>query len=128
MNTSKKPMTIISRSGFVGSNMTNPEELAAHERREREVSETTRQAVLERDENQCRSCGLGGEGRLQLHHVVYRSHGGSHESENLVTLCFDCHADVHAAVLFPAWVEWVDGEFCWFFKRLRPPKRWMGKR
>lgn len=60
------------------------------------IPERVRQAVLDRDDNQCQLCGTGGENRLQLHHVVFRSHGGDHQSSNLVTLCFRCHDDVHA--------------------------------
>ena len=104
--------------------MTN-EELAEHERRERDVPQAVRAAVLQRDDFQCQACGNGGEGRLQLHHVVFRSQLGTHDEGNLVTLCWQCHADVHAAALFPMWVEWSEGEFGWFFRRLRPPRRWM---
>jgi 5-methylcytosine-specific restriction endonuclease McrA len=52
--------------------------------------------VLARDHNQCQACGTGGENRLQLHHWrQFRSHGGSHTQDNLVTLCFVCHELVH---------------------------------
>lgn len=55
-----------------------------------------RQAVLDRDGAQCQLCGTTGENRLTLHHwYSYRSHGGPHVEENLITLCFRCHADVH---------------------------------
>lgn len=53
-------------------------------------------AVLERDSHQCQLCGTGGENRLQLHHwLSFRSHGGPHIPENLVTLCHQCHEQVH---------------------------------
>lgn len=54
-----------------------------------------RQAVLDRDNAQCQLCGDGRENVLQLHHLTYRSQGGRHLEENLVTLCFRCHEDVH---------------------------------
>jgi 5-methylcytosine-specific restriction endonuclease McrA len=98
---------------------------AEHERREAAFSDRTRRAILERDNEQCTSCGLAGENRLHIHHLVYRSQGGTGEEENGITLCYDCHADVHAGLLTPAWVEWMPGMFGWFFRRLRPPRRWM---
>ena len=59
------------------------------------IPQSVRLAVLHRDGGQCQLCGTSGENRLQLHHVIYRSHGGPHLESNLVTLCFRCHADVH---------------------------------
>lgn len=43
-------------------------------------------------------CAVGGRcrGRLQLHHIKYRSRGGSDRPENLVLLCAAHHADEHA--------------------------------
>lgn len=52
--------------------------------------------VLERDNNQCRSCGTGGENRLHVHHIVHRSRGGGHDAANLVTVCWQCHNLLHA--------------------------------
>ena len=101
-----------------------PEELSQHERREAAFSERVRAQILERDDNTCQSCGQGGENRLTLHHVVFRSQGGTGEEENGVTLCFECHADVHAGLLEPHWIEWRPGRFAWFFRRLAYPRRW----
>ena len=69
----------------------------AHTEREklRDIPEQVRRAVLERDEYQCQLCGTTGDNRLQLHHVVFRSHGGRHDAENLVTVCARCHEDIH---------------------------------
>ena len=33
---------------------------------------------------------------LQIHHLCYRSRGGSGAVENLITLCHACHEAVHA--------------------------------
>ncbi|WP_418281484.1 HNH endonuclease [Halorubrum sp. DTA98] len=33
--------------------------------------------------------------RLDVHHVVPRANGGPNDIQNLLTLCPDCHADVH---------------------------------
>ena len=36
-----------------------------------------------------------GSKRLQIHHRRYRSHGGTHQVDNLEPLCWDCHKVVH---------------------------------
>ena len=33
--------------------------------------------------------------RLQIHHLRYRSHGGTHRVENLEPVCWDCHKLIH---------------------------------
>jgi 5-methylcytosine-specific restriction endonuclease McrA len=33
--------------------------------------------------------------RLQIHHRRYRSHGGTHRTENLEPVCWDCHKLIH---------------------------------
>lgn len=71
--------------------------------------ETTRQAVLDRDGDQCRFCEMTnsehedeyGQG-LHIHHIIPESEGGSDEPQNLVTLCSSCHKtfeSVHADTL-----------------------------
>ena len=59
--------------------------------------ENTKAYVLHRDEYKCRHCkGKSGDRRLQVHHIVYREHGGSDEESNLATLCKTCHDGVHS--------------------------------
>jgi 5-methylcytosine-specific restriction endonuclease McrA len=86
--------------------------------REREnpnnIPAAVRDAVLSRDGEQCQLCGTGGDNRLQLHHLVYRSHGGEHVSENLVTLCFRCHEDVHMKRQTILMVELEEGVYAFF--------------
>lgn len=60
------------------------------------ISEATRRVVLLRDNYRCRRCGDEDLVGLTLHHVVYRSHGGGHKSDNLVTVCWPCHSLIHA--------------------------------
>lgn len=89
------------------------------------VPESTRRKVLDRDSEQCQSCGTGGENRLQLHHIEFRSQGGGHDADNLVTLCFRCHRLVHEAVLEIERLEWRMGEWSFFVRVLRrPDPRW----
>lgn len=52
--------------------------------------------VLHRDKFQCQCCKAKGKDiRLQVHHIKYRSNGGSNKPQNLVTLCVGCHQKVH---------------------------------
>ena len=70
--------------------------IRADERRLRldsESYEKLRQQVLRRDRWRCQNCGT--MFNLELHHEVFRSHGGLNCEENLITLCFACHAAVH---------------------------------
>jgi ATP-dependent DNA helicase RecQ len=55
-----------------------------------------RNVVLARDKNCCRACGqLCNHGEADIHHLIPRSHGGTDEPANLVTLCDGCHAAHH---------------------------------
>lgn len=76
--------------------------------------ETTRQAVLDRDDDQCRFCEMTNSEHedeydqgLHIHHIIPESEGGSDEPQNLVTLCTSCHKtfeSVHADTL-SRWVK-----------------------
>ncbi|MEA1968036.1 MAG: RNA-guided endonuclease IscB [Thermodesulfobacteriota bacterium] len=50
--------------------------------------------VLCRDKHNCQLCA-GKTGKMNVHHVVWRSDGGSDTPENLITLCEKCHEKVH---------------------------------
>lgn len=75
--------------------------------------------VLERDNNQCRSCGTSGENRLQVHHIVFRSQGGTDDPSNLVTVCWQCHNLIHAGKLSIALVLF-NGKYEAFCNRRHP--------
>lgn len=53
-----------------------------------------REAILHRDNYTCQCCGKK-NCRLEVHHVKFRSNGGTDDEENLITLCEDCHKGVH---------------------------------
>ena len=53
-----------------------------------------REAVLHRDGYTCQLCGRK-HTRLEVHHIIYRSQGGTDDEDNLITLCEDCHDKVH---------------------------------
>ena len=49
--------------------------------------------VRERDGHRCRVCGS--TFIVQVHHILYRSLGGTPGTDNLVCLCAHCHRAVH---------------------------------
>jgi 5-methylcytosine-specific restriction endonuclease McrA len=53
-----------------------------------------RRKVLNRDGWRCQACGSAS--KLQIHHLQFRSALGHHAMDNLITLCDDCHKDLHA--------------------------------
>lgn len=63
------------------------------------IPQRVREEVRERDGGVCRVCGSYGES-LALHHIRYRSEGGLHVPENLVSVHWmyapRCHEVVHA--------------------------------
>lgn len=62
--------------------------------------ENTKAKVLNRDNYICKCCkGKQKDSKLEVHHIVYRSQGGSDEEDNLVTLCHSCHKDVHKGII-----------------------------
>ena len=64
-------------------------------RLESEAYEDLRQQVLRRDGWRCQSCGA--MSNLEVHHREFRSQGGDDSELNLITLCAECHAQVHFA-------------------------------
>lgn len=59
------------------------------------VSGEVRRATFEADGNKCRFCGSS-QSAIECHHVLYRSEGGPHTRDNLLSLCSRCHARVHS--------------------------------
>ena len=56
----------------------------------------TKAKVLDRDGYKCHICKTKKQGtKLEVHHIVFRSNGGSDEESNLITLCHDCHVSLH---------------------------------
>ena len=60
--------------------------------------EKTRQQVLQRDNHECRFCGVSDEAHrdehgqgLDVHHVIPRADGGNDSPRNLAALCRSCH-------------------------------------
>ena len=67
---------------------------------EGDIPEHVRQAVYERDGKRCRLCGTTSAYSFSVHHVIYRSEGGTNELSNLILLCGSgsqgCHLKVHS--------------------------------
>ena len=57
-----------------------------------------REAILHRDNYTCQCCGKK-NCRLEVHHIKFRSNGGTDDEENLITLCEDCHKSIHAGTI-----------------------------
>lgn len=59
--------------------------------------ENTKAMVLNRDNYTCQCCkGKHKDSKLEVHHIVFRSQGGSDEESNLITLCHTCHKNLHS--------------------------------
>ena len=65
-----------------------------------------RSRALNRDGWRCRQCGRAG--RLQVHHLHSLQDGGTHEIENLRTLCREHHLDAHRQPQTPEQQEWAN--------------------
>ena len=64
--------------------------------------ENTKAMVLNRDGYKCQYCkGKHKDSKLEVHHIVFRSQGGSDEADNLITLCHTCHKALHSGEIHP---------------------------
>lgn len=50
--------------------------------------------VLHRDGHQCQKCKTK-KGKMHVHHIVFKSNGGTNMPSNLITLCESCHEKLH---------------------------------
>ncbi len=60
-----------------------------------DVPPATARLVWRRDHGRCRVPGCRSARGLEIHHIVRRADGGSHEPTNLVLLCSACHKAHH---------------------------------
>ena len=58
-----------------------------------EAWQKVRRARLHIDDYKCQRCGRGKN--LQVHHISYEHLGQAGEIEDLVTLCRECHEEIH---------------------------------
>jgi hypothetical protein len=50
--------------------------------------------ILHRDGYQCQKCKTKGK-KLHVHHIIFKSKGGTNTPDNLTTLCETCHDKLH---------------------------------
>ncbi len=54
-------------------------------------------AILKRDKHQCQLCGETYQHRgLDVHHIIHLDYCGTHNLNNLITLCVVCHSKQHS--------------------------------
>ncbi|HUQ03585.1 MAG TPA: HNH endonuclease [Kofleriaceae bacterium] len=70
-------------------------DLGVPDRSTQEVPPATARLVLRRDRGRCRVPGCRSARWLQIHHIIPREHGGSHDPSNLICLCFAHHQALH---------------------------------
>ena len=64
--------------------------------------ENTKAMVLNRDNYTCQCCkGKHKDSKLEVHHIIFKSQGGSDEESNLITLCHTCHKNLHSGKINP---------------------------
>ena len=78
---------------------------------EKELPYAVRQAVFDRDLWQCQFPGCTMRKMLDVHHIVFRSRGGSDDIWNLVCLCRVHHGLVHRGICKVTGSVGVDLEF-----------------
>jgi 5-methylcytosine-specific restriction endonuclease McrA len=64
-------------------------------RAHQDVAPAVARLVWRRDNQRCRVPGCRSARGLEIHHIVHRADGGSHEATNLVLLCSACHQAHH---------------------------------
>jgi hypothetical protein len=64
-----------------------------------------REYVLFRDHHTCQLCkGKSKSKILEVHHITFRSHGGTDAPNNLITLCNQCHTSENHKEGKPLWL------------------------
>lgn len=85
---------VVEQGQFDTSSMAAGYKLTGKEYQKSEYKGNTwRQKVLWRDRYACQHCG--DTDRLQAHHIQYKSKGGTNRVDNGLTLCEECHSDLH---------------------------------
>lgn len=90
--------TLPGRSGMLRLRPVTVNDLRRHDlgRAQREVTQALRELVGALDGERCRFPGCTRHKKLHAHHVVYWSHGGSTDLDNLVLVCSRHHTLIHA--------------------------------
>lgn len=59
------------------------------------LTNSVRKAIYKRDNYRCALCDS--PKYIQIHHYIARGRGGGNSKHNLITLCQDCHMNVHGS-------------------------------
>lgn len=59
------------------------------------LNKLSKDRIIAIHENKCVICGTHNRNKLEIHHVVPKSKGGTNEIGNLIPLCHICHCAVH---------------------------------
>ena len=73
--------------------------IGADERATQDIAPKTRREVLHRDGGKCTVPGCRSARFIEVHHIVPRSQGGSHDASNLTCLCDGHHKALHEGKL-----------------------------
>jgi len=71
----------------------------APDRAHQDIPPSIARLVWRRDAGRCRVPGCRSARGLEIHHLVHRADGGSHEASNLCLLCSACHLAHHRGAL-----------------------------
>lgn len=86
---------IVETASFDIHKISNPDVIDYQEGPQKDYY-NTKTFVLDRDNYKCQHCkGKSNEKRLEVHHIVFRSNGGTDAPDNLITLCKCCHEGLH---------------------------------
>src|ERR1700755_795518 len=69
------------------------------ERAYQDVPPSVARLVWRRDGGRCRVPGCRSTRAIEVHHLIHREHGGSHEASTLILLCSACHSAHHRGKL-----------------------------
>lgn len=67
----------------------------APERAYQDISPAVARFVRRRDGGRCRVDGCRSARELELHHIVHRADGGTHDASNIILCCGSCHRAHH---------------------------------
>lgn len=65
-------------------------------RKDAALFKVTKRLAFERADGMCENCKY--HKADDVHHIVFRSHGGTSELSNLICLCRACHHDAHSVM------------------------------
>ncbi|MFT3693899.1 MAG: HNH endonuclease [Kofleriaceae bacterium] len=70
-------------------------------RAKKDIKPSTRRAVFQRDRGKCVVPGCRSQRFIEVHHIIPRAEGGSHDASNLALLCFGHHQMLHKGIISP---------------------------